>query len=333
MGRKGIWVIAEHRGGVLNDGTLETIEEARALADRLRAELRAIVLGACVDLLVPPLIRHGADVVVLAEDPLLLSYTTDGYVHVLAELISRDSPYLVLMSGTANGSDLSARLSARLSLPLVADCVSIKANAQGTVELTKPISQNRAYATYACGPDCRALATLRPGSRGHGRGTDGRAGLTIRAAFALDPSIIQTHAIEYRPADPATIDLTEAERIVAGGRGVGGPARWNVIEGLAAALHAAVGGSRVAMDEGCVSRERMIGQTGKAVRPRLYFAAGISGAVQHMGGVRESDLIVAINSDASAPILKQATLGVVGDLHQIIPSLLQMLGAMGDQDK
>jgi electron transfer flavoprotein alpha subunit len=320
-----VWVIAEHSDKHLHDATLEVLGEARSLADQLEGELCAALLGHRVGDLTTDLIRHGADAVYVVQHPLLERYTTDAYVYVLTQVIRKRDPFMVMLGGTPNGQDLAPRLAARLRVALVTDCVMVKLNSQGVVEMTKPTYQNKVHTTLTCSERRPSIVTIRPGARGVEQPNSSRQGRVANIHPEIEDLVIQTRPVKLIKGDPRRIDLSEAELIVAGGRGVGAPDRWEIIEALAEALGAAVGGSRIPMDKGSIGRERVIGQTGKTIRPKLYLAVGISGATQHMGGVRDSELIVAINNDPAAPILKQADLGIVGDLHEILPVLIEKL--------
>ena len=322
---KSVWVIAQHSENRLHKATLEVLGEARSLADQLGGELCAVLLGYEVEELTTILIHHGADSIHLAQHPLLKSYTTDGYVHVLTQIVRSKDPLIVTLGGTPNGQDLAPRLAARLRVALVTDCIMVKLNRQGMVEMTKPMYHNKVHATLVCSERRPNMVTMRPGARGVEQPNSSRQGQVFHIHPQIEDHVIQTRRVKFIKGDPRQIDLSEAELIVAGGRGVGGPDQWEVIKALAEALGAAVGGSRIAMDQGCVGRERMIGQTGKTIRPKLYLAAGISGASQHMGGVRDSELVIAISTDSAAPILKQADLGIVGNLHEILPALITKL--------
>ena len=331
MSTNDVWVIGEQREGHLHEATLEVLGEARSLADQLGGELGAIILGHQVGELATSLIHYGADSVYLVEHSLLRDYTTDGYVGVLAQLIASRAPLLVMMGGTPNGQDLAPRLAARLRGPLVTDCIMVKLNSHGELEMTKPMYQDKVHATVVCSERMPKTVTMRPGARGKDAPNYSRQGQVVQIDPKMEEHLIRTRSVQFIKGDPKQIDLSQAEVVIAGGGGVGGPDGWGVIEKLAEVLGAAVGGSRVAMDQACIERRRMIGQTGKSIRPKLYLAAGISGASQHVGGVRDSELIIAINTDSAAPILKQADLGIVGDLHEILPALTAKLQQLGSQ--
>lgn len=322
---RGIWVIGEHRDGRWHAATWEVLEEARVLAAALDVSLSVVLLGYQIEALTSALGERGAGSVYLSDHPLLLTYSTDAYLAVLVALVADYRPRVLMLSHTPNGEDLAARLAARLRWTYVGECVAAKAAEGDALEITRPMYQNRVHAVLRVPAGACAVVTLRPGVRAAGRPSAGPRCEIVRTRPELSEEMLRVRSCGFIPADPATVDLSEAEVIVAGGRGVGGPSRWHVVQGLASSLAAAVGGSRVALDEGCIPRQRVIGQTGKSIRPRLYFAVGISGATQHVGAIRDSELIVAINSDPAAPILKLADLGVVGDLHDIVPSLIRSL--------
>jgi electron transfer flavoprotein alpha subunit len=320
-----IWVIAEEDSRGVRDAALEVIGEGRALADQLRARLHVIALGDSTGHLVEPLTHQDVDAIYLVSHPLLHPYSSGGYVTALAQLFQEEQlSGPVLISATALGSDLAPRLAAHLKVPLAADCIWVKAGPAGDLRLIQPIHQDRAHLTLSCPADTPLIASLRPGSIGMDQPKRSRVPAIIHFNPQLDSTQIRTHILESVPGDPRQMDLSEADLIVSGGFGVRDKESWRALEALADELGAAVGGSRVAMDLGYIPRKHMIGQTGAWIRPRLYLAAGISGASHHVGGVK-ADAFIAINLDKHAPIFKQGSLNVVGDLHEILPRLIQKI--------
>lgn len=330
---KEIWVVAEYKDGELQDVTLEMLGEARKLADKVGTPVCAVLMGDGVAELVDPLAHYGADNVLVLDHPLLALYTTDAYTTALADLIQERGPTLVLLGATANGKDLAPRVAARLRVGLATNCMTIKSDANGALQMTRLNYGAQFQQTIACSSARTQLATVQPGVIGVGRTDTTRRAETTGVEVKLDPNKIRTKALGYLKPDPEKIDLSEADIIVSGGRGAGGPAGWHAIEDLAASLGACVGGSRVAMDLGLIPWKRMIGISGKSVAPKLYVAAGISGASHHTGGIRGAKLIIAINNDPAAPIFQSADLRVVGDLREVLPATAKRLRGLtvGDE--
>ncbi len=322
-----VWVIAEADQEGLPQGTLEAAGEGRELADALHRPFHLLIPCTDPGPLEAPAGRLDADVLHFVSHPALHPYTTPAWLAACLPPLSASQPLAVLVSGSPNGEDLAARLAARLRWPFFHGCIWARAGSGGELRLVQPVEQGRLHHTYAIPPGSGpVVVTLQPGAIGHAGAPRPRQPLVHHRQAAIDPSLLPVRVLETRPADPAQVDLAEAERIVAGGRGAGDPKNWRLLEALAAALQAAVGGSRPALDLGLIPRQRMIGQTGRSVSPRLYIAAGISGATHHLSAVRAGRL-VAINTDPAAPILRHAALSIHGDLQAILPCLLQRLGA------
>jgi electron transfer flavoprotein alpha subunit len=322
-----VWVIAEHNAGSVREASLEVIGEGRALADQLRVPLHGIVLGDALDHLVESLTRQDVDAVYLLSHPLLQFYSTDGFTAALAQLLDGVLSGPVLISATALGSDLAPRLAARLNIPLAADCIWVKTGPSGDLRLVQPVHQERAQRTLSYPAGVPIVASLRPGVIGIDPPARWRTPQVIGFHPDLTEEHIRTQVVSIMPGDPRLLDLAEADVIVAGGRGVRDTDGWELLEALAGELGASMGGSRMAMDLGYISRRQMIGQTGAWIRPRLYLAAGISGASHHIGGIKAGDFI-AINTDAHAPIFKHSTLNVAGDLYEILPRLTHKIRAL-----
>lgn len=330
---KEIWVVAEYKERELQEVTLEMLGEARKLADKVGCPVCAVLMGEGVAELVDPLAHYGADKVLVLDHPLLAHYTTDAYTTALADLILEHAPSLVLIGATANGKDLAPRVAARLTVGLATNCMMIKSDADGLLQMTRLNYGAQFQHTIACSSTGTHMATFQPGVIGVGRPNTTRRAETSSVEVKLDPGKIRTKALGYIKPDPDRIDLSEADIIISGGRGVGGPDSWPVIEELAASLGASVGGSRVAMDLELIPWKRMIGISGKSVAPKLYVAAGISGASHHTGGIRGAKLVIAINKDPAAPIFKSADLKVVADLHQVLPATAKRLREMANNNE
>jgi electron transfer flavoprotein alpha subunit len=322
-----VWVLAEQDEKGLREATLEVLGEGRKLADQLKDRLCCVLLGEQVSPLVPELGRHRVDTVYLAEDPILAQYTTDGYAAVLTDLVQRHDPFLILMAATPNGQDLAPRLATRLGVGFVPGCVLVSLDADGVLEFVKPTHQGKVYTTITCQSKGPHIATIRPGVIGPVPPGPFHGPRVIRYEPHIHQGMLRTRVLRVVKGDPKLIDLEEADLVVAGGRGVESAEHWHLIEDLAEALGAAVGGTRMAMDMGRIPRDRMIGQTGKSVRPKLYVAAGVSGVSHHLGGV-DAEQMIAVNTDSNAQIMKCCELGIVGDLREILPLLSRRLEQM-----
>ncbi len=318
-----IWVVAEHTDGELQEATLEMLFEARRVSGRMSGTVCAVLLGHNVANLVEPLAGYGADRVYSVEDPLLTSYSTDIFTEAVFQLVHECSPALLMLAATANGRDYAPRLAGRLRSGFASDCVMVDVNRQGELEMTRATHGDRAYTTVTCPNSRPVIATMRPGAIGFDSPDPSRVAEVRRFQPRLESCVLRTRVIERIKADPKTLDLGEADIIVAGGRGVGSPGTWALLEELAELLGAAVGGSRMAMDLGWIPRDRLVGQTGSTVSPRLYLAAGISGAIQHTAGMRASKNKIAINNEREAPIHQLADLAAVADLREVLPALIE----------
>lgn len=321
-----VFVVVEHEGENLCEVTLELLGDARVLAPKLSGKVCAIVLMGKID--TPPawvstrLAEHGADRVLLVEHRLLDPYVTEAYVEALSQLCRRFGPALVMAAATEKGQDYAPRLAARLGAPFASDCISFKILPDGSFSATRPVCADKAHGVVVLQGSQPFVVTLRQSVAGVGNGTPKRRIDVERVALEIDSAAVPVEVIEVVAADPATLDLSEAEIIVAGGRGVGSRENWGLIDELAGVLNASVGASRVAVDLGWTPYIRQVGQSGKTVKAKLYVACGISGASQHLSGMQECDAVIAINIDKTAPIMKVAHLSVVGDLNEVIPAIV-----------
>lgn len=327
---KDIWVVVEHYDNEIEEATFEILEEARRLADSAGVKVSAVLLGYGVASLCDALSRYGADHIYLADHHLLEDYTTDGYTLVLAELVRQYDPCLLLLAGTFQGRDLAPRLATRLKTGLVSDCMAIRANDQGILEMTRPTYGGRVYATITCPSAQPQIATLRPGVIGTVTPKSDRIVSVERVDVDLNPEAIRTKILGYSKVNPEVLDISEAESVVAVGHGLGDGAKRPMLEELAKMLGASLAGSRLAVDEGWLSFDRQIGQTGKSVSPKLIICCGISGASPFTMGIMDSKLIVAINNDRRAPIFQVADVSVLGDLHKVVPALIEYLKGWKD---
>ena len=317
-----VWAIAEQRDGEFRKITFEIVSEGRRLADQLDLELTAIVLGSGIKEKAAILESYGANRVIVADDPRLEVYTTCAYTSVLAQILSRASEGIVLAGATAQGKDLAARLAARLDAGLAQDCTGFSI-LEGELVADRPIYAAKAYAKVGFSVNGFHMATARPNVMRISEQAPAGSFEIIDAEFHLDDSDLKTRVVEVLADQGGKLELTEADRIVSGGRGMKGPENYRMLEELAGLIGAAVGASRSAVDAGWRPHSDQVGQTGKVVSPSLYMACGISGAIQHLAGMGTSKVIVAVNKDPDAPIFQRADYGVIGDLFEIVPALTE----------
>jgi electron transfer flavoprotein alpha subunit len=319
---QGIWIVAEQRAGELRKISYELVSEGRRLADQLGQSLTAVLLGSNIKGKASELGKYGADTVIVAENERLETYTTDAYASVIAELARKYEPAIILLGASVQGKDLSGRLAAKLGVGVAQECVEFSIDG-GNLVAKRPIYAGKAYATVTYKDSVPQIATARPNVLELNEPDESRTAEVIDAEFSLDDSQLKTKVVELQQEEGAKVDLTEAERIVSGGRGMKGPENYNILEQLADLIEATVGASRSAVDAGWRPHSDQVGQTGKVVSPNLYIACGISGAIQHLAGMSTSKVIVAINKDPEAPIFQKADYGVVGDLFEVVPALTE----------
>ncbi len=326
---KDIWVYLETNGDELLEGSLECICEGRRLADQVEGELVTILTGFQVEKTTGIPFQYGADKMFWLDDPRLERYAPEMLTAVITGLVNEYNPSIFLFSASSRGNDLAARLAARLKTGLSVNCDKLHFDSEGFLVQRRLCFQRKANATFVCRKTCSQLATVESGVMKIVK-TE-RSGAVVQdnnVRFLLDDYFfggerVKTH--DFVSADPQTIDISDAELIVSGGKGVGDLESFKIIRELAAVLKAAVAGSRAAVDNGCIEQDRQIGQSGKTVAPELLISCGVSGANAHTVGMRETKTLVAINKSKSAPMIKRADLGVVGDLHEIIPHLIEMI--------
>ena len=317
-----IWVLAEYAGGRPRKITYELLGKASTLAQEAGGQVVALALGSGIADAAQDLAAHGAEVVRVADDPLLAQYTTDAYAAVIEPVLSVEEPFLLMIGSTAMGRDLAPRLAARLGAGIVTDCAAVEV-ADGAVVATRPVMTRKAIARVAFRGDGIRIAVVLPNIFAPPQPDPSRVAEVLPISVALDPASIRTQVLEVKAIARETVPLTEADIIVSGGRGLRGPEHFGLLKELAQALGAAVGSSRPPVDSGWVPHDYEIGQTGKTVNPQLYIACGISGAPQHLAGMSGSRTIVAINKDPQAPIFSIASYGVVGDLFVVVPLLTE----------
>ena len=319
---QGIWIIAEQREGELRKISFELVSEGRRLADKMGQSVTAILLGSHIKGKAAVLGKYGADKVIVADDERLATYTTDAYVSVLSQLTRASDPAIILLGATVQGKDMSGRLAARLGVGMAQDCVAFSIENSNLIA-RRPIYAGKAYATVTFEESWPQIATGRPNVFELNEPDDSRPVEVIGAEFNLDDSQFKTKIIESIQEAGGKVDLTEAERIVSGGRGMKVPENYIILEELADLIGATVGASRSAVDAGWRPHSDQVGQTGKVVSPNLYIACGISGAIQHLAGMGTSKYTVAVNKDPDAPIFQKADYGVVGDLFEVVPALIE----------
>ncbi|MFZ0448914.1 MAG: electron transfer flavoprotein subunit alpha/FixB family protein [Desulfatiglandaceae bacterium] len=319
---QGVWVVAEQRDGDIRKVTYEVVSEGRRLADALGQDLTVVLLGSDIKSKAAELGQYGADRVLVADDPRLDPYTTDAYVTVIGDLAKSEEPAVLLMGASVQGKDLSARLSARLDVGMAQDCTVLEIQ-DGNLVATRPIYAGKAYAKVTFENSWPQMATARPNVMAISEPDSSRSAEVVDASFTLEDAALKTRVADILRDEAGKIDLTEAERIVSGGRGMKGPENYKILEELAGVLGGTVGASRAAVDAGWRPQTDQVGQTGKVVSPNLYIACGISGAIQHLAGMGTSKFIVAINKDPDAPIFQKADYGVVGDLFDVVPALTE----------
>jgi len=319
---QGVMTIAEQRDGEIRKISYELVSEGRRLADSLGQEVTTLLLGSNIKDKASTLGHYGADKVLVAEDPRLDPYTTDAYVAVIAELVKANDPAILILGASVQGKDLSGRLSAKLGVGMAQDC-TVFAIEDGNLVATRPIYAGKAYAKVTFSDSFPQMATARPNVMTLNEPDTSKSAEVVDASFTLDDSAIKTKVADVMKDESGKVDLTEADKIVSGGRGMKGPENYNILEALADVIGATVGASRSAVDAGWRPHTDQVGQTGKVVSPNLYIACGISGAIQHLAGMSTSKVIVAINKDPDAPIFQKADYGVVDDLFKVVPPLTE----------
>lgn len=323
---KNVFVFCEQRDGEIQKVALELIGKARELADALGQQVVAVLPGYQIEEKAQVLIAHGADEVVVADDPMLADYATEPYAQVIDKVIKTMEPEAFLFGASSIGRDLAPRVSARVHTGLTADCTGLEIDdvvKGGTtyekqLKMTRPAFGGNIMATIVCVDHRPQMATVRPGVMQALEKDASRTGKVTKLDIELSNNV---KILETVKATHKAADITEAKILVSGGRGLGSADKFESLKGLADALGGDVSASRACVDAGWIEKDRQVGQTGKTVRPQLYVACGISGAIQHVAGMEGSDLIIAINKNDSAPIFDVADLGIVGDVNAIVPKL------------
>ena len=322
---KNVYVVAEQRDGKVMKVSYELIGKARDLADALEQDVVAVLMGSNIAEAAGELAKAGADKVIYVDDAMLAEYVTEPYAKALTAVIKANDPEIVIFGASSIGRDLAPRVSARIHTGLTADCTKLEINPETKLlEMTRPAFGGNIMATILCANHRPQMATVRPGVMQALENCDKVAEIE-KFDVEFTAADMNVEICEVVKTEKKSVDITEAKILVSGGRGVGGPEGFEPLKELAKALGGEISASRAAVDSGWIDRDRQVGQTGKTVRPDLYVACGISGAIQHAAGMEESEFIVAINKEESAPIFSIADLGIVGDLKKIVPLLTEAL--------
>jgi len=327
---KGVWVFAEQRDGELQKVALELLGKGREIADKLKVELTAVLLGSKIDALAERLLAFGADKVLYADSELLAHYTTDGYAKVIIDLAKERKPEIIFIGASFIGRDLGPRISATLATGLTADCTALDIDPENNnLLMTRPAFGGNLMATIVCADNRPQMSTVRPGvfEKLTKDETKISADKIEKFVPVLQASDIRTKVLEVVKHVKDIVDIGEADVIVSGGRGIGSKEGFVILQELADVLDGTVAGSRASIEYGWIDKALQVGQTGKTVRPQVYIAIGISGAIQHLAGMQDSDYIIAINKDEGAAIMKVADLALVGDYTKIVPELIAQIKA------
>ncbi len=345
---KHVWVYTEQRNGKLMNVALELLGEGSKLAKEIGDDCKvcALLIGHETDHLIPELYAYGAETVYQIDNPLLKNFTTDGYTKVMTDAIREYKPEIVIFGATHIGRDLAPRVAARLDTGLTADCTRLDVNTGNYINYlnkyttldtsgmdpnsddkglkqTRPAFGGNIMATIICPKTRPQMSTVRPGVMSKLEKDETKKGELIKVKHSVSKEDIRTEVVEVVKAAKELVSLTDAEIICSGGRGLGDPSGFELIGQLAEAVGGVVGSSRAAVDAGWIDHSHQVGQTGTTVKPKIYFACGISGAIQHLAGMQTSDLIIAINKDPDAPIFEVADYGIVGDLYKVVPKIIE----------
>ena len=336
---KGVFVFAQQVDNELSGISFELIGEGKRLAEKLNEKVTAVLVGSDVAGLADELAEYGADRVIIVDDPELKNYRTEPYAHALASVINEYKPEIMLVGATAIGRDLGPTVSARVKTGLTADCTSLEIGdfplvaapgkeseqKHNQLLMTRPAFGGNTIATIACPDNRPQMATVRPGVMQKIAPIAGAKANVVEFNPGFTPDNRYVEILNVVKAVKSTANIMEAKILVSGGRGVGSKENFKLLEDLAEVLGGTVSCSRAVVENGWLPVDLQVGQTGKTVRPQIYFAIGISGAIQHVAGMEDSDLIIAINKDEDAPIFDVADYGLVGDLNKIVPALTAAL--------
>lgn len=326
----GVWVFAEQRDGKLQKVSLELLGKGREIADKLGSELTAVLLGHNTEEMADNLLSYGADKVIVCDNKLLSHYSTDAYTKVICDLVIDKKPEIIFIGATFIGRDLGPRISSRLRTGLTADCTGLDIDSETkNLLMTRPAFGGNLMATIVCGNHRPQMSTVRPGVFSRLEKDNSRISpdKIQKVNIKLTEEDIRTKTEEVIKLTKNIMDIGEASVLVSGGRGVGNAENFSKLKELAEVLGGTISASRAAVDANWVDKAIQVGQTGKTVRPKLYIACGISGAIQHLAGMQDSEYIIAINKNADCPIMKVADLAIVGDLNKVLPELTAQIKA------
>jgi len=324
---RGVWVFIEQTEGEPAKVSWELLGVGAELSAKLGVELCALVIGKNVEHLCREAFAHGASKAYLMDAPVYYHYRTEAYVEACCHLIDTYKPEVILMGATGMGRDLAGAIATRVGTGLTADCTGLSIDDKRNLMQTRPAFGGNIMATIMCDRFRPQMSTVRPNVMPMPERTDNADGIIIRDAFTVPEESVLTKVIEIIRDGHGknAVDITGADFIISGGRGMMGPENFAMLQELADEMGGVVGASRSAVDAGWMPGDRQVGQTGKTVRPKIYIACGISGAIQHLVGMQDSDMVIAINRDKNAPIFEVATYGIVGDLFQVIPAITKRI--------
>ncbi|HAS73680.1 MAG TPA: electron transfer flavoprotein subunit alpha/FixB family protein [Clostridiales bacterium UBA8960] len=330
---KGVLVYIEQRFNEIQNVSLELLGKGRKIADELGVEVVAAIIGKNIDKHGKLLVAYGADKVLLLDDDGLEFYTTEPYTQAMVQAVKATMPEIVLFGATSIGRDLAPRVSARLATGLTADCTSLEISEDRMLLMTRPAFGGNIMATIIS-PDHRPqMSTVRPGVMTKLERDDSRQGEIVHFSVEIVKNKQFVEVLSFEKETEEKQDIQEATVLISGGRGVGSSENFTLLYDLADSLNGLVSASRAAVDSGWMDHDRQVGQTGKTVRPNVYFALGISGAIQHVAGMEEAELIIAVNKDKGAKIFEVADLGVVGDVHKVLPFVIEEIKRINETKK
>lgn len=321
---RGVWVFIEQNEGVIESVSLELLGAGRDLADKLQVPLAGVLLGSEVKSLASQIIAYGADIVYMIDHPVLKDYRTESYMKGLLKLVETYKPEILLYGATPNGKDLASAVATDLATGLTADCTMLDIDMENRLlEASRPAFGGNIMATILCKKDRPQMATVRPKVMKALEPDETRQGKVVEETIDLKEEDMRTKVLKIVKDVTETASLADAHVIVCGGKGMGDEQGFQLIHEFAEVIGASVGGTRDVIEAGWLPYEYQIGQTGQTVTPKMYFAVGVSGAIQHVVGMKNSDVIIAINNDPNAPIFDVATYGIVGDALEILPKLIE----------
>ncbi|MBX4264833.1 electron transfer flavoprotein subunit alpha/FixB family protein [Clostridium estertheticum] len=321
----GVWVFVEQLEGKLATVTLELIGKAKKLSSSLNVQVSAVLLGDKVESIMSTLFEHGADTVYIIDDPVFHFYRAETYMRAFCYLVEKYKPEILLMGATTTGRDLAGAVATTLKTGLTADCTALDIDLEKKILLaSRPAFGGNIMATIVCKNHRPQMATVHPKVMKMPTPVPNRTGIVIRETFTIEEESLKTIVLKIVKDGAENVKLEDAKIIVSGGRGIQNEQVFKLLNELASVLGGVVSGSRGAVEKDLIDHNRQVGQTGKTVSPKLYFAIGISGAVQHTVGLQGSEIIVAINTDAECPMMKMATYSIVGDALTILPKLIKV---------